>query len=118
MRHNESTLQIHCVTWFNLAFTEFKGLLFSVPNGGQRNVATARVMKMEGVVAGVSDLILFVPASGYHALCIEMKTEKGKQSELQKEWQTKVEAQGYKYVVCRSVEEFQKSVTDYLKIEL
>lgn len=118
MRHNESTLQVHCVTWFNLAFPEFRGLLFSVPNGGQRNVATARVMKMEGVVAGVADLLFLVPASGFHGLCIEMKYGNGRQSELQKEWQSKVEAYGYKYVVCRTVEDFQREITEYLKIDL
>ena len=114
MRHNESTLQIHCVSWFNLVYSDLRGLLFSVPNGGQRNVATARVMKMEGVVAGVSDLILFVPRHGFHAFCIEMKTEKGKQSELQKEWQNKVEAQGYKYVVCHSIDDFRNEISNYL----
>ena len=74
-------------------------------------------MKAEGVVAGAADLVLFVPklSEGCGALCIEMKTPKGTQSELQKEWQLAVEAQGYKYVLCRSVYEFACVVNGYLK---
>lgn len=118
MKHNESTLQTHCVTWMRLAFPEFNKLFFSVPNGGQRNATTARIMKAEGVVAGVSDLILLVPASGYHGLCIEMKTDKGRQSDHQREFQECVEAQKYKYVICRSVEDFQREITEYLKFDM
>jgi hypothetical protein len=66
-------------------------------------------------VAGVSDLLLLVPAGGYHGLCIEMKTAKGRQQPTQKEWQQEVEAQGYRYEVCRSVEQFMDIVRDYLK---
>lgn len=114
-RHLESDIQIACVNWFNSKLSELSGLLFSVPNGGQRNAITAKMMKREGVVAGVSDLILFVPSKGYHALCIEMKTDKGKQSDKQKKWQKMVEKQGYKYIICRSVDEFAKEITEYLK---
>lgn len=114
MKHEESTIQIHCVRWFNLAFPEYQGLLYSVPNGGQRNAITAKIMKAEGVVSGVSDLNLDVAKNGYHGLRIEMKTAKGKQSENQKIWQAKVEKQGYKYVVCHSEDEFVKAVKDYL----
>lgn len=114
-RHLESDIQIACVNWFNSELSKLSGLLFSVPNGGQRNAITAKMMKREGVVAGVSDLILFVPSKGYHALCIEMKTDKGKQSDKQKKWQKMVEKQGYKYIVCRSVDEFAKEITEYLK---
>ena len=46
-----------------------------------------------------------------------MKTDKGKQSEAQKEWQKLIERDGYKYVVVRSIEDFIKVVTDYLKEE-
>lgn len=113
-RHEESTIQIACVQWFNITHPDLRGLLFSVPNGGQRNARTAQIMKAEGVVAGVADLILFVARQGFHALCIEMKTDKGKQSDKQKEWQEKAEGQGYKYVICRSLDDFRTVVDGYL----
>lgn len=113
--HKESDIQIACVRWFNLLYAKYEGLLFSVPNGGRRNAIEAKWLKREGVVSGVADLLLFIPASGYHALCIEMKTAKGRQSPTQKTWQKKAEKQGYKYIVCRSLQEFQEEITNYLK---
>ena len=63
-------------------------------------------MKAEGVIPGVSDLLLLIPSRQYHGLCIEFKTDKGRQSEAQKEWQRAVEAQGYCYKVVRSLDEW------------
>lgn len=111
---HEHRIQVACVRWFAYQYPQYEGLLFSVPNGGHRDKVTGAMMKAEGVVAGVADLILLVPSKGYHALCIEMKTEKGRQSPEQKAWQKKVEAQGYKYAVCRSLDDFIATINDYL----
>ena len=119
MREEEHQIQSACVRWFAYQHPELKGLLFAVPNGGARNKATAGKLKAEGVVAGVSDLILLVPriifgVAQWHGLCIEMKTAKGRQSPDQKEWQAKVESKGYKYAVCHSLDEFINEIEDYL----
>ena len=90
-------------------------MIFAVPNGGRRNAREAAMMKSEGVTAGVSDVILLVGRGGYNALCIEFKTEKGVQTDLQKEWQREAEKHGNKYIVCRNFDEFRVQVTDYLK---
>ncbi|MCM1379546.1 MAG: VRR-NUC domain-containing protein [Prevotella sp.] len=113
-RHIESDIQKNCVKWFRLQYPKLATLLFAVPNGGARNKTEAGIMKGEGVTAGVSDLIFLFPNSKYHALCIEMKTPKGTQQDSQKQWQQKVEAAGYKYIICRSFEEFQSSIWSYL----
>lgn len=115
MRHQESELQRSCVKWFRYSYPQFKTLLFAVPNGGFRNVREASIMKAEGVVSGVSDLILMLSRQGHHALCIEMKTEKGRQSDNQKEFEDAVVEQGYKYIVCRSFDEFMKEIDNYIK---
>lgn len=115
MNHAESNIQRWCVFWFRRQYAHLARLLFAVPNGGRRDAVTGKILKAEGVVPGVSDLILLVPAGGYHGLCIEMKTAKGRQQPTQKEWQQEVEAQGYRYEVCRSVEQFMDVVRDYLK---
>ena len=60
MKHIESRLQIACVRWFRMQYPQYKLMLFSVPNGGKRTLMEAIIMKNEGVVAGVSDLILLV----------------------------------------------------------
>ena len=106
MRNEESKLQQACVKWFRLAYPQYKRLLFHVPNGGYRTAATARNMKLEGVVAGVSDLLLLVPSGPYHGLCIEMKTPKGRQTPRQKHFEQAVNAMDYEYIIVRSLDQF------------
>ena len=114
MRHEESHIQRRCVSWFRLQFPALRLNLIAIPNGYKTSVTQARIAKMEGLVAGAADLFLFVPNATYHGMAIEMKTEKGRQQDTQKEWQAAVEAQGYKYVVCRSFEDFYHQVNNYL----
>ena len=52
------------------------GMLFAVPNGGDRNMLVAKKLKAEGVKKGVPDLCLPLPRGGYHGLYIEMKRQK------------------------------------------
>lgn len=54
-------------------FPEFRKLLFSVPNGGDRNKVVAARMVAEGAKSGVHDIIFLVPRGNYIALTIEMK---------------------------------------------
>ena len=114
MRDVEHNIQVACVRWFRYKHQSLSPLLFAIPNGGQRNVIVAAKLKAEGVLAGVSDLLLLVPNRDYHALCIEMKSGKGRQTENQKAWQKEVEKHGYKYAVCRSFDEFMKTINEYL----
>ncbi|MFR9541872.1 MAG: VRR-NUC domain-containing protein [Rikenellaceae bacterium] len=111
----EHDIQCACVRWFARQHKDLRGRLFAVPNGGKRDSITAEKLSEEGVTPGVSDLILLKPNSKYCALLIEMKTPKGKQSPTQKKWQAGVCAEGeYKYVVCRSKEDFIREVNEYL----
>ena len=114
MSNEEHNIQVACVRWFSYQYPELQGLLFAVPNGGRRDAVTGAKLKAEGVIAGVSDLILLVPSCNHGALMIEMKTGKGRQSEEQKRWQTIVERMGYRYVVCRSLDDFIKEIKNYL----
>ena len=111
----EHRIQAACVRWFRLKYPHLFARLFAVPNGGRRDGITGARLKEEGVLAGVADLILLVPNADYHALLIEMKTPKGRQSESQKAWQQEVCVEGeYKYVVCRSLDDFIREVDVYL----
>ena len=62
MQDAEHRLQCTCVRWFGYQYPELSALLFAVPNGGRRDPVTGARLKAEGVVAGVSDLILFLPS--------------------------------------------------------
>ena len=112
--NEEHEIQKSCIKWFRLQYPKFTGLLYAVPNGGKRDAITAAVMKSEGVLAGAPDLCLDVPNHHYHGLRIEMKTRKGTQQASQKEFQRNVESMGYKYILCRSFDDFRRMITQYL----
>jgi hypothetical protein len=117
-KDEEHQIQCSCVRWFAYQYPELRGRLFAVPNGGRRDATTAAKLKAEGVVAGVADLILLKSNRDYGALLIEMKTPQGRQSDSQKKWQlTLCSQEEYKYVVCRSLDDFMREVDSYLRNE-
>lgn len=104
----EDKLQQNCFIWFNnqycLNYHNPKCVIFSVPNGGSRNLLEAKRLKATGLKAGVSDLIVLMPE---RCIFIEMKTEKGYQSDKQKEFEQSVKDLGFEYHLIRSFEQFQ-----------
>ncbi len=112
----EHRIQCACIRWFRQQYPDLKHCLFAVPNGGRRDSATGAKLKAEGVLAGVSDLILLKSNEEYGALLIEMKREDGRLSRAQIEWAADITYYGeYKYVICYSLEDFKKEIEDYLK---
>lgn len=105
---SEDQIQQQLVIYFR---NNIKGIIFSVPNGGSRNVAEAKKLKNTGLLPGVSDLIILLPNE--QTIFIEVKTDKGKQSEVQINFEKKVFEMGYKYFVVKNIEEF-KNIFDLL----
>lgn len=117
---SESVEQMNLFRW--AMFEEGKypelALMYHIPNGGKRNITTAKRLKAEGVKAGVPDIHLPVPRHGYHGLYIELKKLKGgKTTENQDRWIEALNAQGYYAVVCKGWEEASKAILRYLKEE-
>lgn len=117
MRHIESKLQQACVQWFRAQYPKYARLLIAVPNGGYRNAREAGRMKSEGVVSGVADMLLLIPKGPYGCLGIEFKTGKGKQSELQFEWQNDFHSVGNVYMIVRCFESFVELINSYLEMK-
>jgi len=67
--------------------------------------------KAVGLISGVSDCLFIWRGSLY---CFEFKTEIGRQSQAQIEWQGKVNQQGINYYLIRSLEQFKFSIVDIL----
>ena len=89
---------------------------FHIPNGGARNKITAARLKAEGVSAGVPDLCIPVPSSGFHGLFIEMKRKKGGSlSDAQKKWLRILDINGYQASVCKGAEDAIQTIERYLK---
>ena len=79
--------------------------VFAVPNGGNRDARTGKMLKDEGALAGVADLIIVMPNEVFF---VEIKTDKGKQSESQQHFQNEVIKRGHNYYIWRSVDDAVK----------
>jgi hypothetical protein len=111
MREKEHNLQVSCLNWFR---TQHKGkLIYSIPNGGQRNKIVAAKLKAEGVMSGVPDIHIPVPNRFYHGMYIEMKVKPNKPTDNQLSVMKELEKCGYKCVVCYSIESFMEEVNRY-----
>ena len=113
MKTTEHEIQVNCVDYFRLRYP--KGLIYAIPNGGQRNVIVAAKLKAEGVLSGVPDLHIPMAKKGFNGLYIELKNGKfGKVSDNQKTIMEKLKNEGHKCEVCRSFDEFKNIVDNYM----
>lgn len=112
----ENNLQQNIVIWFNnthcLKNNPKRCLIFSVPNGGTRNIREAMTLKATGLLSGASDLVVIFPNG---KLCfVELKLLNGKQSDNQKDFEMRITAVGYEYHLIRSLDDF-KNLTELNK---
>lgn len=121
---SEASIQSACVTWLWNNHPETRYLYIAIPNENSRSTYETKkqqkisgaMRKNMGVVAGAADTLLVMKRGVFGALFIEFKTDKGRQSDAQIFWQSKVEEQGYKYIVVRSLEQFKEEVEKYLNL--
>lgn len=90
-------------------------LMFHVPNGGSRNAREAHNLRLQGVKAGVPDIVLPVPRGKFGGLYIEMKRRKnGRLSDHQKTWLDALAEAGNKAVRCDGWEQAKDEILLYL----
>ena len=116
--NEEHYMQCAEVRYMRAKHPDLSHIFFSVPNGTKRTTLQTQWLKEEGLVPGVSDMILLKPNSLHGYLCIENKTPKSKQSPEQVLFQEAVEQNGGKYIIIRSLDEFMKAIEQYLNGEL
>lgn len=116
--YDEHNLQAAEVRYIRGVHPDLSGVFFAVPNGQKRTSRQTSWLKEEGLLNGVSDMILLHRTSQHGFLCIENKTPKGKQSPEQKVFQAEAERHGGKYIIIRSLDEFIQSIEQYLNGEL
>ena len=87
--------------WPEMRLSTGQFAIFAIPNGGNRSPVTGKILKQEGVRAGVPDL--FFPAKN---LLIEMKRRRGGTvNEKQRMWHEALRSSGYQVHVARGCEE-------------
>lgn len=91
--------------------------IYAIPNGGKRDIATARKLKAEGVRAGYPDLALDVARGGWHGWRCEMKVKAGRVRPNQEAWHDWLVSQLYCVDVCWSWRQAAVAVCSYLGLE-
>ena len=104
-------IQVAAVRWFRSQYPA--RLIYAVPNGGHRNAVVAAKLKAEGVLPGVPDLFVAASSGGHHGLYVEMKAEKNKPTQAQRDVMEALTVQGYACAVCYSLDEFIAVVVEY-----
>lgn len=107
----EAELQATIVNYVRTNYPQV--LLFSVSN--ESTYRRRGYFKKLGMLSGVSDLIL-VFLNGI--LFIECKTKKGRQSVEQINFQKRIEALGFRYIVVRELDEIKELLNNELNINI
>jgi len=117
MKNIEHNLQCACVKWFRLQYPNYANNLIAIPNGAKRDPRSGKWYKDEGLMAGAPDLVLLAPdwKAEFHGVGIEFKTEKGKQTDAQKNMETDLKKENNRYLICRSFDDFRNEIEKYLK---
>ena len=76
----------------------------------------AKKMKATGYKKGFPDLFIYEPRGSYHGLAIELKTQKGRLSESQAIWITRLATRGYMARICKGFDEAKNSIDQYFKL--
>lgn len=103
------------VAWMNLQ-PELRGRFFHPANGGKRTAREAARFKRLGVMAGVSDIFVAIPAGGFHGLFIELKSppNKWRVTPEQRTFIARMNESGYLAVVCVGWDLARERVISYL----
>jgi hypothetical protein len=92
--------------WYRNKYLKTNNIFASIPNEGKNAIEQMR-KKAIGMYAGFSDTIVIHFGKIFF---IEFKDEKGRQSDKQKEFESKILANGFEYHICRSLEDFKKII--------
>ena len=76
---------------------------FAIPNAGRRTLYSGNRMKQEGMQSGVADLCIMLDRG--RAAWLELKTERGTQSDTQKGFEAICKRLGHPYCVARTIDQ-------------
>ena len=112
LEHEE---QAAVVQWFDLQYPHLSRLLYAIPNGANKSIATAMKFKREGLRAGFPDLGLAVGRRGYNGMFIEMKrVNRSFLNEEQKQYALDLRKQGFFVCVAYGFDEARQFINGYL----
>lgn len=111
----EALLQSDCFAFWSTHYRR-QSLLFAVANGGTRDKREAMQLKAQGVTAGVSDLVLMLPAG--RSVFIEMKNGKQPLRDVQQQFKAKATYLGHDTREAYSFADFCAILADLMPTDL
>lgn len=111
----EEGIQRSLVCWFDAQHPKLSRLLIGFINGQHVGPRTGQRWKDLGVRAGTPDLLLAVPIKGKPGMWLEMKTQTGRVTPIQKKMHMELALHGWEVRIIRSLEEGICEITSYLR---
>lgn len=123
---SEAAIQANFFEWIDLHIPKHSvlGLMFAVPNEGNKSKFDGWKRQLTGRRAGVPDTCLPVASRmiwldyQYIGLFIEFKSKTGKVSAVQQDWIDKLRKQNHRVEVCRSWTDAANIVIEYLGLDM
>lgn len=104
----ESELEKQCLEFLKL-YPTIAGR--KVKAGAQRHTFGGKSFMKKSTLAGMADILLCIHGKYIE---VELKTETGKQSQVQKDHQEKIENAGGLYYIVRSFEQFKSIIESHV----
>ena len=115
-QRKEQSFQQACAGWLKHALCEadVPQIFYHVANERKASVRQMSLLKLQGVLSGVSDVVLPLKSGEYSGVYCELKTKVGCPSKNQKAFLNAVSEQGYLAVVINDFETFKDVFSYYI----
>lgn len=115
-QREERFLQQDCAGWLKkeLYLRKLPQLFYHVANERKATPAQHNRLKLQGVLGGVSDIVLPLKSEEYSGIYCELKTKRGCPDPDQRRFLSDVAAEGYLAVVINDFATFKDVFTYYL----
>ena len=112
---SEERLQSEVIKYIKLQYPKVRycASLGGIYTGPRQAIKAKRT----GYSRGFPDLQLTEARKGFHGLFIEIKTHKGRATEVQKEWIEDLQERGYKAEICKGIGPILDLIDWYLETD-
>jgi hypothetical protein len=108
-KSSEAQLQKAVVTYLKLREALGQLRYFAVPNAGKRSKIAGAILKRQGLVVGVPDLVVVTSAPS-RTIFLELKSAAGKLSKPQQEWRDYFTANKIPFFVVKSLDDLKAAL--------
>lgn len=116
-QREERFLQQDCAAWLKkeLYLRGLPQIFYHVANERKATPAQHNRLKLQGVLSGVSDVVLPLRSGKFSGIYCELKTKTGSPSKEQKQFLNSVAKEGYLAIVVNDLATFKEVFTYYIE---